>query len=40
MSAFVYKGFRQEEVEFHFNPAVAVPDLPWWAKEKNRKSVV
>jgi len=39
MSAFVYKGFRQEEVEFHFNPAVAVPDLPWWAKEKSKASL-
>lgn len=39
MSAVVYKGFRKEEIEFHFNPQVAVPDHPRWAEERRMASL-
>lgn len=39
MSAVVYKGFRKEEMEFHFNPQVAVPDHPRWAEERRKASL-
>ena len=39
MSAVVYKGFRKEEIEFHFNPQVAVPDHPRWAEERRKASL-
>ncbi|MBI3000848.1 MAG: alpha/beta hydrolase [Deltaproteobacteria bacterium] len=39
MSEVVYKGFRKEEIEFHFNPQVAVPDHPRWAEERRKASL-
>ncbi|OGQ81161.1 MAG: hypothetical protein A3G40_11105 [Deltaproteobacteria bacterium RIFCSPLOWO2_12_FULL_57_22] len=39
MSAVVYKGFRKEEIEFHFNPQVAVPDHPRWAEGRRKASL-
>ena len=39
MSADVYKGLRKEEMEFHFNPQVAVPDHPRWAEERRKASL-
>lgn len=38
MSAAVYKGFGKEEMEFHFDPAVAVPDQARWAEERRKAS--
>ena len=39
MSAVLYKGFRKEEMEFHFNPRVAAPDYPRWAEEREQASL-
>lgn len=39
MSAVAYKGFRKEEMEFHFNPQVAAPDYPRWAEERRKASL-
>ncbi len=38
MSDFVYKAFRKEEMEFHFNPRVGVRDYDRWKEEKARGS--
>jgi arylformamidase len=38
MNAAVYKGFRKEEMEFHFNPRVSSPDYPRWAEERRKAS--
>ncbi len=34
MGAVVYKEFRKEDMEFHFNPRVAAPDYPRWTEER------
>jgi arylformamidase len=39
MSAVLYKGFRKEEMEFHFNPRVTVPDYPRWAAQRREASL-
>ena len=39
MGAALYKVFRKEEMECHFNPQVAVPDYPRWAKERSEASL-
>lgn len=39
MSAVVYKGFRKEEMEFHFNTRVSVPDYPRWSEERDKASL-
>ncbi|MBI4526322.1 MAG: alpha/beta hydrolase [Deltaproteobacteria bacterium] len=39
MSAVVYKGFTQEEMEFQFNPQVSAPDYPRWAEERKKASL-
>ena len=39
MSAVVYKGFTQEEMEFHFNPQAAVPNQAWWIEERKKASL-
>ena len=38
MSEFVYKGFRKEEMEHHFNPGVLVQDRAKWVEERSRRS--
>jgi arylformamidase len=38
VSSAVYKGFSKEEMEYHFNPRVAAPDYPRWAKEREEAS--
>jgi len=38
MNEVVYKEFRKEEMEFHFNPRVATPDYPRWAEERRKAS--
>lgn len=38
MESVVYKGFRKEELEFHFDPSVAVPDQARWAEERKKAS--
>lgn len=38
MNEFAYKGFRQEEMELHFDPSVLVPDRARWSEERGRKS--
>jgi len=40
MSKLVYKNFRKEEMEFHFQPRLAVPDYPRLAEERARVSAV
>lgn len=39
MSPVVYKGFRKEEMELHFNPQVSAPDFPRWAEERRKASL-
>lgn len=39
MSEIVYKGFTQDEMEFHFDPSVAVVDQPRWAEERSKASL-
>lgn len=39
MNAVVHKGFREEEMEFQFDPRVAVPDYPRWAEERREASL-
>lgn len=39
MSAVAYKGFRKEEMDFQFNPRVAVPDYPRLAEERSKASL-
>ena len=39
MSAVVYKGFTQEEMEFYFNPQAAVPNQQWWTEERKKASL-
>lgn len=38
MSEFVYKNFRKEEMEFHFQPRVAVPDYQRLSEERAKAS--
>lgn len=38
MSEVVYKGFRKEEMEKHFDPRAAVPDHQRWADERESAS--
>lgn len=38
MNEIVYKAFRREEMEFHFNPRAAVPDYERWAEERAKSS--
>ncbi len=38
MDEVVYKGFRKEEMELHFDPSVAVPDQARWAEERRKAS--
>ena len=38
MSEFVYKGFRKEEMERHFEPRTAVPDHQRWSDEREAAS--
>ncbi len=39
MSATVYKGFRKEEIELHFNPRAVVLDYSRWAEERSKASL-
>ena len=39
MSATVYKAFRKEEMELHFNPRAVVLDYSWWAEERSKASL-
>lgn len=39
MSGTIYKGFTKDEMEFHFDPSVAVPDQQRWAEERRRASL-
>ena len=39
MTAVIYKGFRKEELELHFDPRVAAPDYPRWAEERRVASL-
>lgn len=38
MSEVLYKGFRREELEFHFNPRAAVRDHDRWREERAKAS--
>lgn len=38
MSQFVYKGFRKEEMEHHFNPGAFVRDRAKWVEQRSRQS--
>ena len=38
MNEVVYRGLRKDEMEFHFNPRVAVPDYPRLAEERAKVS--
>ncbi len=35
----LYKGFRKEEIESHFNPQVAVPDSSRWTEQRRKASL-
>jgi arylformamidase len=39
MSEVAYKGFRKEEMEFHFDPRSATPDHERWAEERRKASM-
>ena len=39
MSRAGYKGYTKDELEFHFNPQVAVPDHSRWAGERDKASL-
>ncbi|MGH7845960.1 MAG: alpha/beta hydrolase [Candidatus Binatia bacterium] len=38
MSEFVYRQFRKEDMELHFNPGAVVTDRERWTEERARKS--
>ncbi|MGH7774752.1 MAG: alpha/beta hydrolase [Candidatus Binatia bacterium] len=40
MNEVVYKGFRKDEMEFHFQPRVAAPDFPRWTEQRAKASAV
>jgi len=38
MSEILYKGFREGEIEFQYNPRVSVPEYPQLAKQRSEES--
>ena len=38
MSEIGYKGFRQDELEYQYNPRVSVPEFPELAKARSPRS--
>jgi len=35
----VYKNFKSEEMEFHFDPSVSTPDRERWTAERKEASL-